>query len=173
MKVQTITRRSMLKAAAASAIFAPAVARAAATKVTLGIVNTVSEPLIVLDSALQVVSASQAFYQHFQVKPEDTVGRKIYDLGNGQWNIPALRQLLEDLLPQKQVLDGYVVEHDFPGLGLRRMVLNARRIVTARGDTEMILLAMVAIEAGEKNEYFGRHETGGSASEGRSREADR
>jgi two-component system CheB/CheR fusion protein len=78
------------------------------------------------------------------------VGRKIYDLGNGQWNIPALRQLLEDLLPQKQVLDGYVVEHDFPGLGLRRMVLNARRIVTARGDTEMILLAMVAIEAGEK-----------------------
>ena len=115
-----------------------------------GIVNTVSEPLIVLDSALQVVSASRSFYQHFEVKPEDTVGRKIYDLGNGQWNIPTLRQLLEDLLPQKQVLDGYVVEHDFPGLGLRRMVLNARRIVTARGDTEMILLAMVAIEAGEK-----------------------
>ncbi len=115
-----------------------------------GIVNTVSEPLIVLDSALQVVSASQAFYQHFQVKPEDTVGRKIYDLGNGQWNIPALRQLLEDLLPQQQVLDGYVVEHDFPGLGLRRMVLNARRIVTTLGNTEMILLAMVAIEPVEK-----------------------
>ena len=115
-----------------------------------GIVNTVSEPLIVLDSALQVVSAGRSFYQHFHVKPEDTIGSKIYDLGNGQWNIPSLRQLLEDLLPQKQVLDGYVVEHDFPGLGLRRMVLNARRIVTTLGNTEMILLAMVAIEPVEK-----------------------
>ena len=111
-----------------------------------GIINTVSEPLIVLDSALQVVSASRSFYQHFQVAAAETVGRKIYDLGNGQWNIPALRQLLEDLLPQKQVLDGYVVEHDFPNLGPRRMVLNARRIVPTPGHTESILLAMVAIE---------------------------
>jgi two-component system CheB/CheR fusion protein len=74
------------------------------------------------------------------------VGRKIYDLGNGQWDIPALRQLLEDILPQKQVLEGYRVEHNFPGLGPRRMVLNARRIVTALGSTELILLAMVKIE---------------------------
>ncbi len=115
-----------------------------------GIVNTVREPLIVLDAKLQVVSAGWSFYQHFRVTPENTVGRKIYELGNGQWNIPALRQLLEDLLPQQQVLDGYVVEHDFPDLGPRRMVLNARRIVTARGDTELILLAMVAVEPLEK-----------------------
>ncbi|MCX7140242.1 MAG: PAS domain-containing protein [Proteobacteria bacterium] len=121
-------------------------AEKARTLLAEGIVNTVSEPLIVLDGALQVISAGRSFYQHFKVTPEDTVGRKIYDLGNGQWNIPGLRQLLEDLLPQKQVLDGYVVEHDFPELGLRRMVLNARRIVTALGNTEMILLAMVAIE---------------------------
>ena len=111
-----------------------------------GIVNTVSEPLIVLDDKLQVVSAGRSFYQHFQVTPENTVGRKIYELGNGQWNIPALRQLLEDLLPQKETLDGYVVEHDFPGLGPRRMVLNARRIVTAQGNTELILLAIAAVE---------------------------
>ena len=110
-----------------------------------GIVNTVSEPLIVLDGTLQVVSASHSFYRYFQVKPEDTVGRKVYDLGNGQWNIPALRQLLEELLPQQQVLEGYVVEHDFPHLGPQRMVLNARRIVKALGNTELILLAMVAI----------------------------
>lgn len=116
-----------------------------------GIVNTLREPLLVLDAKLQVVSAGRSFYQHFQVTPEDTVGRKIYELGNGQWNIPALRQLLEDLLPQQQVLDGYVVEHDFPGLGARRMVLNARRIVTALGNTELILLAMVAIERLEKS----------------------
>jgi two-component system, chemotaxis family, CheB/CheR fusion protein len=108
-----------------------------------GIVNTVVEPLIVLDSALLVVSANKSFYQHFQVTAEMTVGRKIYDLGNGQWSIPALRELLENILPQNQVMDGYVVEHNFPGLGLHRMVLNARRIVTALGNTELILLAIV------------------------------
>jgi two-component system, chemotaxis family, CheB/CheR fusion protein len=110
------------------------------------IVDSVSEPLLVLDGALQVVSASRSFYQHFGVVPEDTVGRKVYELGDGQWDIPLLRQLLEDLLPQKKSLDGYVVEHDFPGLGPRRMVLNARRIDTAPGCTELILLAMVLVK---------------------------
>jgi two-component system CheB/CheR fusion protein len=117
-----------------------------------GIVNTLSEPLIVLDGQLQVVSASRSFYAHFQVKAEETVGRKIYDLGNGQWRIPALRKLLEGILPHDQVIEGYVVEHDFPGLGQRRMQLNARRIVTAIGNTELILLAMVAIEQKEAHE---------------------
>ncbi len=111
-----------------------------------GIVNTVNEPLIVLDRELQVVSASRAFYKHFQVTPEQTVGQKIYDLCNGQWDIPALRGLLEDVLPQRRVMEGFVVEHDFPDLGKRRMVLNARCIVTAQGNTDLILLAMVAIE---------------------------
>ena len=80
-----------------------------------------------------------------EVKAEDTVGRKNYALGNGQLDIPALRQLLEDVLPREQVMKGYVVEHAFPGLGVRRMVLNARRIVTTAGGTELILLAMVEI----------------------------
>ena len=111
-----------------------------------GIVDTVTEPLIVLDSQLQVVSASHAFYQHFQVMPEETVGRKIYDLGNGQWNIPALRELLENILPQRQVMKGFVVEHVFPELGKRRMVLNARRIKTALGESELILFALVNLE---------------------------
>ncbi len=115
-----------------------------------GIVNTVSDPLIVLGSDLQVVSASRAFYQHFQVTPEQTVGQKIYDLGNGQWNIPTLRELLEDILPQRQEMEGFVVEHDFPDLGFRRMVLNARRIKTVLGNTELILLAMVAVDAKAK-----------------------
>ena len=114
------------------------------------IVNTVIEPLIVLDAKLQVVSAGQSFYQYFQVRPEDTVGRKIYDLGNGQWDIAALRERLENMLPKRQVMNGYVVEHNFPGLGTRRMVLNARRIVTALGEPELILLAMVAIEPLDK-----------------------
>ncbi len=89
------------------------------------------------------------------------MGRKIYDLGNGQWDIPALRELLENILPQNQVIDGYVVEHNFPGLGPRHMVLNARRIVTALGNTELILLAMVAdqemkvLDNIRKNEFHG------------------
>jgi two-component system, chemotaxis family, CheB/CheR fusion protein len=110
-----------------------------------GIVNTVAEPLIVLNNKLQVVSASHKFYQYFQVAPDDTVGKKIYDLGNGQWDIPVLRKLLDNILPKKQVIKGYVVDHTFPEIGLRRMVLNARRIVTADGDTDLILLAMVEI----------------------------
>jgi two-component system CheB/CheR fusion protein len=114
-----------------------------------GIVNTINEPLIVLNSKLQVISASRTFLQHFQVTREQTVGRKIYDLGNGQWNIPALRELLEDILPQHQVMEGFVVDHDFPGLGKRRMVLNARRIKTVQGDTELILLAMISVETKE------------------------
>jgi two-component system CheB/CheR fusion protein len=111
-----------------------------------GIVNTVCEPLIVIDANLQVISASRAFYQQFQVRPAETLGRKIYDLGNGQWNIPALRQLLEDILPQQQVMEGFVVEHNFPELGAMRMILNARRITTVVGDTELILLAIPTIE---------------------------
>jgi hypothetical protein len=100
----------------------------------------------VLDKDLQVVSASRAFFRNFKVAPEQTVGRKLYDLGDGQWNIPALRELLEDILPKQQAMEGFEVEHDFPGLGRRRMALNARRITTALGDTELILLAMVSVE---------------------------
>jgi two-component system CheB/CheR fusion protein len=116
-----------------------------------GIVDSVNDPMIVLDGDLQVVSASHSFYEHFQVKATETVGRKIYELGNGQWKIPALRELIENVLPNEQAFKGFVVEHDFPGLGPRRMVLNARRIVTAIGNTELILLAMVAIESLEKS----------------------
>jgi len=118
-----------------------------ARELSEGIVNTVVEPLIVLNGQLEVVSASQAFYQHFKVDASETVGHKIYELGNGQWNIPTLRELIENILPQQQVMEGFVVEHDFPGLGRQRMVLNARRIVTALGKTELILLAMVEVKA--------------------------
>lgn len=111
-----------------------------------GIVNTVVEPLIVLDGSLKVISASRSFYEHFQVKAEEIVGRKIYDLGDGQWDIPALRDLLEDILPREEMMERYVVTHAFPVLGTRRMVLNARRIVTTAGNTDLILMAMVEIE---------------------------
>ena len=107
-----------------------------------GIVNTVREPLIVLNDTLKVVTASRSFYQSFQVTPEETVGRPIYELGNGQWNIPALRDLLETVLPHNQTFEDYQVEHDFPTIGHRKMLLNARSIIGQTGEPQLILLAM-------------------------------
>jgi two-component system CheB/CheR fusion protein len=115
-------------------------------QLTEGIVNTVVEPLVVLNSELQVIKASNAFLHYFMVTTKQTIGYKIYELGNGQWNIPALRELLEDILPQRQTIEGFVVEHKFPELGKRRMVLNARRIKSSLGDTELILMVMENIE---------------------------
>jgi PAS domain S-box-containing protein len=106
------------------------------------IVNTVREPLIVLDGALKVVSANRSFYQNFRVMPEDTVGHQIYELGNRQWDIPKLRELLETILPHKQILEGFEVEHDFPDIGKRKMLLNARCIAGKTGGTQLLLLAI-------------------------------
>jgi two-component system CheB/CheR fusion protein len=128
-----ITQRVMAEAA---------LLEARAREFAENIVNTVREPLIVLDGDLKVVSASRSFYEHFRVSPEETVGRPIYDLGNRQWDIPALRKLLEDILPHDQKFEGYVVEHDFPAVGRRKMVLNARRVVGETGNKQLILLAM-------------------------------
>ena len=116
-----------------------------ARKLAEAIVDTVREPLIVLNGGLQVVSASRAFYSNFKVAAEETVGRLIYELGNRQWDIPALRKLLELVLPHDQSFDDFAVEHDFPVIGRHKMLLNARRIVDSAGDTQMILLAMESV----------------------------
>ncbi|MBU3950010.1 MAG: PAS domain-containing protein, partial [Proteobacteria bacterium] len=92
------------------------------------VINTVREPLISLDQDLRVVTVSRSFYEFFKVKPEETVGQLIYNLGNKQWDIPKLRELLEDILPEKATLDNYEVEHDFATIGRRTMLLNARQI---------------------------------------------
>ena len=106
------------------------------------IINTVREPLIVLDQDLRVVTVSRSFYEFFKVKPEETVGQLIYDLGNKQWNIPKLRELLETILPQKTTFDNYEVEHDFSTIGHRIMLLNARQIQRVLGKERIILLAI-------------------------------
>ncbi|WP_127996185.1 PAS domain-containing sensor histidine kinase [Piscinibacter defluvii] len=103
------------------------------------IVETVREPLVVLDGQLRVLSANRAFYRSFGVAPPDTEGRLLYELGDGQWNIPRLRTLLEEILPQRSSFDEFEVEHDFPGVGRKAMLLNARRLRQA--DAERILLA--------------------------------
>ena len=107
-----------------------------------GIVDAVREPLVVLDSALNVVFASRSFYRRFALTPEETLGRQIYELGNRQWDIPGLRTLLEHILPQDQSFEGYLVEHEFPGIGKRRLQLNARSIVGEAGERAFILLVM-------------------------------
>jgi two-component system cell cycle sensor histidine kinase PleC len=106
------------------------------------VINTVREPLISLDQDLRVVTVSRSFYEFFKVKPEDTVGQLIYDLGNKQWNIPKLRELLEDILPKKAAFDNYEVEHDFSTIGRRVMLLNARQIERGKGKERIILLAI-------------------------------
>ncbi|MHB1184937.1 MAG: diguanylate cyclase domain-containing protein [Desulfobulbia bacterium] len=116
------------------------------------IINTVREPLVALDEDLRVVSASRSFYKVFKVKPEETVGQLIYDLGNKQWDIPKLRELLETILPQKTTFDDYEVEHVFSAIGRRIMLLNARQIKRGRGEERIILLAIEDITARKKIE---------------------
>jgi two-component system CheB/CheR fusion protein len=104
------------------------------------IVDTIREPLLVLDSQLRVVSASRSFYRTFHALPEETEHRHIYDLGNREWDIPALRNLLEKILPEKNVFQDYIVEYDFPAVGKKKMMLNARKLY--KEEEEMILLAI-------------------------------
>jgi two-component system, cell cycle sensor histidine kinase PleC len=111
------------------------------------IIDTVREPLIALDQDLRVVTASRSFYDVFKVKPEDTVGQLIYDLGNKQWDIPKLRELLENILPQKTTFDDYEVEHVFSTIGRRTMLLNARQDQRVLGKERIILLAIEDITA--------------------------
>jgi len=118
------------------------------------ILGSVREPLVVLDSDLRVVKANHSFYKTFKVTPEDTEGVVIYDLGNRQWDIPKLRELLEDILPQNSTFNDFEVEHTFETIGPKIMHLNARRIYRETKQTQMILLA---IEDATEREYYKRH----------------
>jgi two-component system CheB/CheR fusion protein len=105
------------------------------------IVESAREPILVLNVKLQVSGANPAFYRAFEVSPEETEGRLIYELGNGQWNIPRLRELLEEIIPRNSRVDDFEMSHDFPHLGLREMQLNARRVELQPGHP-FILLAI-------------------------------
>ena len=97
------------------------------------IVDTVREPVIVLDKGLRVIAASRSFYSAFEVSPEETQGKLLYALGDGQWDIPKMRLLLEKIIPEHGVMEGYEVEHEFPHLGNRIMCLNARQVFYKEG----------------------------------------
>jgi two-component system, chemotaxis family, CheB/CheR fusion protein len=104
-------------------------------------VTIVRHPLLLLHGDLRVARANDAFCRTFKVSPEDTENRPLYELGNGQWNIPRLRELLEDILPKRVEVRDYLVEHDFPKIGRRRIMVNARRFYDDERGTQRIAIA--------------------------------
>lgn len=114
-----------------------------------GVVDTVREPLVVLDGGLRVITANAAFYRLFHAAIDSTIAQSFFELGNGQWDVPKLRELLEKLLPQNAQIENFVVEHDFPKIGLRKMIINARRIYREGHGTETILLTINGATASE------------------------
>jgi PAS domain S-box-containing protein len=123
------------------------------------IVATVREPLLMLDANLRVITANRSFYQTFQITPEETENRLLYDIGDRQWDIPKLREFLETILPQNTAFNDFEVEHDFPIIGRRVMLLNARRIYREGSKTQTILLAIENITERKKAEEDIRGET--------------
>jgi two-component system CheB/CheR fusion protein len=105
-------------------------------------VKTIRQPLLILAVDLRVRAANPAFYRTFEVAPEDTLGEFVYDLGNGQWDIPQLRRLLEDVLTRDSAVEDYEVEHEFPQIGPKSMILNARRLQQDGAAEGLILLAI-------------------------------
>ncbi len=105
-----------------------------------GIVDTLAEPLLVLDHSYNVLSGNIAFFDTFQVSKDDTLGQCLFDLGDGQWDIAPLRELLSKVVPQSTAVIGYEVRHDFPGLGLRTMLVSARRMVHPESNSTSMLL---------------------------------
>lgn len=111
------------------------------------VVDILREPVIILDKNLSVLAANVPFYRTFQVEPKDTINKVVYNLGNGQWDIPALRKLLEDILPNHKFFKGFEVDHEFPAIGHKVIILNARQLVFKESTAAnliqpIILLAM-------------------------------
>jgi two-component sensor histidine kinase len=106
------------------------------------IVDTVREPFVVLDEDLRVVAASRSFYRTFAVNPRDTQGKLLYELGSGEWNTLKLRMLLGRILPERGAMEDCEVEHDFPDIGRRTMLLNARKVFYEEGARANILLGI-------------------------------
>ncbi len=107
---------------------------------TQGIVDTIADPMVVLDSSLCVQNASRSFFETFQVFRDETIGQRLTDLGNGQWNIPELQRLLGDVIPKSTAVINYEVTHDFPSIGRRTMLLTARTLFHPDGASHSLLL---------------------------------
>jgi len=112
------------------------------------VTDIVREPILILDKDLHVMAANESFYRMFQVEQKDTENKFIYELGNGQWNIPALRKLLEEILPKNTFFKGFEITHEFPFIGRKVMILNARQIHTVENGNPPLLppIIFLAIE---------------------------
>ena len=145
LAIEDITERKEIEAGLENArkeLAVTKISEDAAREYAESVINTVREPLIVLDQDLRVVTASGSFYDSFKVTPQETIGNLIYDLGNRQWDIPKLRTLLEEILPKNNTFDDYEVEHEFSNIGHKIMLLNARRIIQKEIGSQLILLAI-------------------------------
>ncbi len=109
------------------------------------VVNVVREPVLILDKNFRVMAANESFYRVFQVEPKDTEQKILYELGNGQWNILAMRKLLQDILPKNTFFKGFEVTHEFPIIGRKIMILNARQI-HVEDDSSFPPIILLAIE---------------------------
>jgi signal transduction histidine kinase len=114
----------------------------AAQRLLLDILDTVREPLLVLDHEFRVTQANRAFFRTFRVEPQDTIGTVLFALGDGQWDIAPLREMLRDKLPLEAQLDDFDVDHAFPGIGRKIMLLNARLVSQGPDEPRIILLAI-------------------------------
>ncbi len=115
-------------------------------------VDTVRDSLLVLDGDLRVVSASRSFYSTFQTTAAETLGRKVYDLGSGEWNNPALRDLLDRIVPEHGVMDHFEVAQNFPHIGQRTMMLNARKVFYTGDSNSTLLLAIEDVTSRRESE---------------------
>jgi len=125
-----------------------------------GIVDTVSDPMLLLDEKLCVQNASRAFFEVFRVERYETIGQPLHELGNGQWDIPDLRQLLMQVIPRSTAVIDYRVDHDFPRLGRRVMLLTARTLHHPDNNSHLMLLSIVDVTErderdSEKDMLFG------------------
>lgn len=118
-----------------------------AQTLALAIVDTLPEPFVVLDDSLRVLAASRCFYEHFKEDPAKARGRPFFELGDGQWDMPALRMLIETIIPEHTSMDNFEVEHDFLHLGRRTMLLNARLVRYDYHSSPTILIAFKDITA--------------------------
>ncbi len=113
------------------------------------IVDTIHEPFLVLDADLRVVVASRCFYEKFQVSKEETQGQLLYEIGNGQWNISSLRNILEHIISKHEVMEEFKIEHNFLTIGLRTMLLSAREVTYENNQRQHLLLTIVDISERE------------------------
>jgi len=108
----------------------------------LDLVETIRDGILVLEPDLTIRFANRSFCQTFAVAPEDTVGRRLYEIGNGQWDIPKLRTSLETIISGRKTIEAFEVEYIFPSIGRRIMMLNARKVYRPRNKIQQILLAI-------------------------------